>query len=249
MDYTGPSDVSIGIDGQQVALDSFQYGFYDPRVCVPPLGNHHQACNPMSGFAASLDTRQLTDGWHTLQVVAVDRYGWTTSSEREIFVDNAPRTLSFSPTDDAYVKGDPPYLDSNFGSTPDLYVRSWETDKPRYSYLKFTVSGIQGTVTSARLRLHTLANPIANLSLWRLCSASWQESTLTWNNAPTATCSPPLTLYNLAPQTWHELDVSTLVGGDGVYSFALSSSDTGTFRRIYSKEGSFPAVLEITYQP
>jgi hypothetical protein len=49
---------------------------------------------------------------------------------------------------------------------------------------------------------------------------------VTWNTAPAAVGSPVATLGAVASNTWYEVDLSSLVRGDGVYSLRLTTSST-----------------------
>ncbi|HRC85289.1 MAG TPA: Ig-like domain-containing protein, partial [Thermoanaerobaculia bacterium] len=88
MDFGGLGSVSFGVDGTETVLSQYSVGFRDDDACRLPLGLPHPRCLPNSGYSGRLDTRSLSNGPHTLQVVATDRFGWTTSAEIPFVVDN-----------------------------------------------------------------------------------------------------------------------------------------------------------------
>jgi PKD repeat protein len=150
-------------------------------------------------------------------------------------------TLTFTPSDDAFVRSNRP--DEVTGALTDL--RSWKGTGQTNSFLKFTVSGITGTVTSAKLRLYVVdASPKAG-DLYPVADTTWSEGTITWSTAPQigATGIAPGGAAPLG--TWIEISLGTVIGGDGTYSFALvgTSSDAAWFS---SKEGANSPQLVLT---
>jgi hypothetical protein len=151
--------------------------------------------------------------------------------------------LTFTAVADTYVQADLPT--SNFGSAPQLVV---DNSPIRNLLLKFTVSGI-GTrsVLSAKLRLYCVdASPFGG-EFHRVPGTSWSEGTVNWNNAPTADTNSIATLGRVAASTWYEVDVTSLITGDGTFSLrGLSTSTDGAY--YSSKEGTaaFAPQLVIT---
>ena len=61
---------------------------------------------------------------------------------------------------------------------------------------------------------------------YRATSTAWSESTVTWQTAPSA---DPALLTSLGPVSsgsWYEVDLTSLVVGDGTYSLRVSSSSS-----------------------
>jgi hypothetical protein len=95
-----------------------------------------------------------------------------------------------TPTDDAMVRGGS-FESTNFGTSGSLMVKqkkSWvnNEDLNRRSFLKFDISGIQGTIATASVRL--FVKSVQSQSKVRLCPVTltdeWSESTITWLNQP-----------------------------------------------------------------
>jgi hypothetical protein len=71
---------------------------------------------------------------------------------------------------------------------------------------------------------------------------------VTWNTQPALLGSAVDNKGAIATSTWVEYDVTTLVSGNGTYTFALVADGTDgvTFS---SREGSTPPQLVVTFGP
>jgi hypothetical protein len=113
---------------------------------------------------------------------------------------------------DAYVRGGQ-YANTNFGGAAELVVK-FSTDPAfrRESFLKLDISGVQSGDT-VRLRLFgwlsdTLA-PSVTVAITPASSISWGESTITWNNRPTAGTTEwsRVTVIGTTAR-WYEVDLT-----------------------------------------
>jgi hypothetical protein len=131
-------------------------------------------------------------------------------------------TLTIDASGDAYTLRDSPK--SNFGSAATLLV---DASPEARSYLKFNVAGI-GTksVVSAKLRLYAADPSAVGGILHRVTSTSWKENSIKWNGQPAYTATVVGSLGAVAAGSWYEIDVKSVIGADGVYSFALRSTST-----------------------
>jgi hypothetical protein len=116
------------------------------------------------------------------------------------------------------------------------------------SFIRFSVSGITGTIQSAKLRVFCTTNATANGPAVYLADSDWIESGssgVNWTNQPALLSSASDNKGSIATSTWVEYDVTVLLNGDGTYTFALigDSTDGVTFS---SREGSAPPQLVIT---
>ncbi|HEX3049478.1 MAG TPA: DNRLRE domain-containing protein [Aggregatilineaceae bacterium] len=138
---------------------------------------------------------------------------------------------SFAAIGDAQVKLVSPT--SNYGSLDTLRARLTSSEDID-SYLKFDVTGIDGPVLSAKLRLFVSDESNSGGALYlvsndyRDTTTPWLEGALTWNNAPLISGTPLSTLSAVALNTWAEFDVSAAVTGNGTYSFGLTSTSTNS---------------------
>jgi len=155
----------------------------------------------------------------------------------------ASTVLSFTPSDDTYVESDLPT--TNFGSASQIVA---DNSPVKNILLKFTVSGVgTRTVTSARLRLYCVDPSPSGGSFRRVADSNWSQGTVNWNTAPVADASSLATLGAVSAGNWYEVDVTSLVTGDGTFSLkAISTSSDGAY--YSSKEGAagFAPQLVIT---
>ena len=106
-------------------------------------------------------------------------------------------TLTFAPTGDARIEEASP--STNFGTSTALLV---DTSPHMRSYLKFQVSGVSGTVSSAKLRLYAYNATTDGPALYPTV-ATWSESTITWNTRPDRTSTVPVDdKVGIAVNTW-----------------------------------------------
>ncbi len=144
-----------------------------------------------------------------------------------------PTTLMFAPVADTYVQSDQPTM--NFGASNQFVT---DSSPIRNMYLKFAVSGIgTQTIVNAKLRIYCMDSSAFGGAFYRVADTTWSEGTVNWNTAPLADTNSLATLGAVAAGNWYEVDVSSLVNGDGTYSFKVSS--TSADGAYYStKEGT-----------
>jgi trimeric autotransporter adhesin len=151
-------------------------------------------------------------------------------------------SLTFTPTDDAYVRQPNPNENTGADTTVRIY-KSGASDTQ--SYFKFTVAGVTGTVTSVRLRLWvTDASSVAG-SIYSVADTGWSEGTITWTTKPAP--GSLVTIGGGAPLgTWVEYDLTGAVGGDGTFSFVLKDGGTDA-ARFSSKEAANDPQLVVSF--
>jgi RHS repeat-associated protein len=149
--------------------------------------------------------------------------------------------LTFTPVADAYLSSGSP--SNNHGSSTTLQI---DKTPDMHFLLKFTVTGVNGQpVTNAKLRLYNVNGSVKGGDYYRVSDNTWQEGTVNWNNAPAADPSPLATLGSVSANTWVEVDVTSLVTGDGTYSLRVTTTSTDG-ADYSSKEGANPPQLVIT---
>jgi beta-glucanase (GH16 family) len=134
-----------------------------------------------------------------------------------------------------------------FWLMPDRAQYGWRDNHYR-SYVKFDLTGVSpGAISSAQLKMKVSSMDTGgenNVVFMRLRDDSWQESQLTWNNAPTP---DPIWIE----QKWHQatvgsdmtVDVSDFIteqmDGDKVISFVLADTFMRTKAvRFHSREAA-----------
>jgi hypothetical protein len=168
------------------------------------------------------------------------------------FVSNAPSTptpnpsaiLTFNPVADTYVQSD--LSASNFGSSAQFVV---DNSPVRNTLFKFNITGIgTRTVVSAKLRIYCIDSSPFGGAFYRVADNTWGEGTVHWNNAPAADASSLASLGAVAAGNWYEVEVTSLVSGDGTFSFKMSStSPDGAY--YSSKEGANAPQLIVAILP
>ena len=161
------------------------------------------------------------------------------------------RTVVLTPVADTDVASLNPT--KNFGTASTLRVRlsSSSTESTLYSYLKFDVSGLTGTVLAAELRMLPTgqdgASPDSG-SVHRI-DTGWTETGVTWNNAPVITGTPLAGASAVSVGVWKEWNLDpAAVPGNGTYAFGLRSSSANM--AVYSsRETTNKPQLVLTLTP
>ena len=149
----------------------------------------------------------------------------------------APGTLNA--TDDAYVR-DGAYASTNYGAPTQLLVKAAVANGGyvRNAYVRFDLSGEQN-VTAAKLRLYggiTPGSPESSITLkvYPVPNAGWNESAITYNNAPPPAAAPiaSVTVTGTTPN-WYEIDLTNYLfslqsSGEPVVAFALKGTTSTT---------------------
>jgi Calx-beta domain/Glycosyl hydrolase family 99/Calcineurin-like phosphoesterase len=163
-------------------------------------------------------------------------------------------TQTFTPVADAYVREDAP--SSNFGSGTTLHVDSSPT---RRSYLRFDLSSLPAgsTITGGTLRLYVSYDCSASSPGWEvstLADNSWQESAITYANAPTSLSGPLAnpggwtacgwTQAQLPPGSLPTIGLNT----DGLNSYVVTTPSS-SHKEVHSRENANSPELVVTYTP
>jgi len=204
-----------------------------------------------SSFVVDNDTqiRATVSATATTGKISVTNAGGTASSVDDYTVTFAGgATVTFNPTDDAYVRSGT-FTSTNFWTSTTLRVRQ-TTSELLYTYLKFNVSGLGSAVENAKLRLKVVDAGADGGTLhlvsndYEGTSTPWEEAGLLWTNAPAISSSPLLSIGAVTTGVIIELDVTAVVTGNGIYSFGIKtlSSDAVHYQ---SKEGATKPELVI----
>ena len=140
---------------------------------------------------------------------------------------NAAST-SFTPVADTYAQDSTP--STNYGTSTQFVV---DNSPVRQTFLKFSVSGLTAPVTSAKLRIRTITGNggSSNGGTFKsMTSTTWSETGTTWNNKPAIDGATLGSLDSVTKDTWYEIDVTSLVTGNGTFSIgATSPSSDGAY--------------------
>jgi len=144
---------------------------------------------------------------------------------------------------DAYVQSDTPT--TNYGSSNQFVV---DNSPVRNIFLKFTVSGVGNqSIVSAKLRLYCLDGSPFGGEFHRVTDTTWSEGSVNWNTAPAADAGILASLGKVSANTWYEVDVTSLVNGDGTFSLKMNSTNAdGAYYSTKEGAASFVPQLVIT---
>jgi hypothetical protein len=93
--------------------------------------------------------------------------------------------------------------------------------------MAFTVSGTGGCpIVSALLRLYNVDAALRGGEFRPLPDTGWDEQTVTWATAPATNAPAVATLDAVVKKTWYDVDVTSLVSGDGPVGLAITSGSS-----------------------
>ncbi len=233
---------AIAVSGTQVDL-SWNASTDNTGVTGYDIFRNSAKIATVGGGTTSYPDNSVSPGTsYTYVVVAFDAAGNRSPASSSASVTTpGGLVLTFIPTDDASIEAASP--DSNFGATSTLEV---DANSLQNFLIKFSVTGIgSGTVVSAKLRLFNVNPSGVGGSFYRVADTTWTETTVTWNNAPSADATALASLGAVSTGTWYEVDVTALITGDGIFSLrgTSTSSDGADYS---SKEGANVPQLVIT---
>jgi hypothetical protein len=126
-------------------------------------------------------------------------------------------SATFIPVADTYVNASS--ASTNYGSATTLRL---DSSPDVHAYLRFTVSGLSGTITSVKLLLYSTNSDSVGIRAWSVADNSWGELTTTYSKAPVLG-SQLATSGSFASGVWVSLDVTSYVTGNGTYSFGVTN--------------------------
>jgi hypothetical protein len=132
------------------------------------------------------------------------------------------KAVSFTPADDGSVNAGKPQR--TYGKQPRLMVGRAPA---RVAYLKFVVRGLSVPPRSAALRLRALSpSGRDGIDVRPVSRRRWTEARLTWRSAPRR--GRIARHHRRYGRGWITLDVTPLVRGNAVYTFALTTKGRRT---------------------
>jgi parallel beta-helix repeat protein len=136
--------------------------------------------------------------------------------------------VTLNPVADTYVDGSSPT--STFGTR--VYMRTDNTPTLR-AYLRFDV---QGAGPTAVLRFFAETGNNIGVNVHTVANNGWSETSTNFNNAPAV--GPVIASTGpITAGTWQQVNVSSAVTGNGLVSFALTST-SNTATRFSTREGA-----------
>jgi len=168
------------------------------------------------------DTTVTPGSTHSYEVRARDAAGNRSAPSNSATVATPAETLTFKAQSDARVQESSP--SSKYGTS--TYLRTdGGSDPDTESLLRFSVSGVRGTVTGAKLRMRVKAGSTNGPAAFAN-AGGWTESGVSWNTRPARVGSAMDDKGAVSTGTWAEFDVKPRVTGDGTYDFTLATTST-----------------------
>ena len=154
-------------------------------------------------LAAALTTLLLATAWLTLSAPV-----------------SHAASITLTPVADSHVQADAP--GTNFGTATALRI---DGDPITRAYLKFNVQGLTAAPTRATLKVVSPISSTTPFNVKSVTDTTWTETGVTYNNAPpfgatVASATPS------APNSVLSFDVTSLVKGNGLVSFALDTTSS-----------------------
>ena len=167
---------------------------------------------------------------YSYQVKAKDLAGNRSAFSNTSSATTPQQVVTLIPTADARVEQATPT--TNYGTGAALRVDAGST--PVESYLLFTASGLAGTLRHATLRVWASSGTADGPAVYT-SATNWTETGITWAARPTRTGIGTDDKAGISTGTWVEYDVTTLMTGNGTWSFVLAgrprTASTSTRRR------------------
>jgi hypothetical protein len=133
---------------------------------------------------------------------------------------------TYNPTDDSYVRGGT-YGADNYNDDGYLLIKQGSNSSFfRKSLLKFDLSAIDFssvTINKAVLRLYATDVNSCSITVSKIENDNWNESTLTWDNAPTETSSIVSSIVSTA-NSYVEWEITSFVAGEIIGDKIISVS-------------------------
>ena len=187
--WTASTD-NVGVDRYRIFRDGLEIGTSPP-------------------FYTDSTVEPLTPYSYYVRAYDVSNNPSPASNTIDVTTPALPSVMTFGPAADASLRADLP--GNNFGA-------SWGPCPVEDLLIKFTVNGVAGRqVESAKLRLYCTDAGGSGGVFKRVANNSWVENTVNWTTAPPA--ATIATLGATTAGTWYEVDVTSLVTGDGTFSF------------------------------
>jgi hypothetical protein len=222
----GTFSFALVADSNDAATFSSRQGSQPPQLVVTAAGGQNQT--PTIEASATMTTTSTSTEAVTATAIVMETLGSNAS-------------LTFPAEADARVKQSSP--DTNYGNATTLQV---DNAPDLESFIRFTVTGVSGPIQSARLRLYATDNDTSNGPAIYATDPSWNENEITWNKRPARTSEAMDNKEAIDKNTWVEYDVTSLVTGDGTYSFVLAG-DSSNAVSFSSRQGIQPPQLVVTF--
>jgi hypothetical protein len=116
------------------------------------------------------------------------------------------------------------------------------------SYLRFTVQGLNGTVTKATLLIFANSTSSSAVVANAVSDNTWTELTINYNNAPPL--GSALGSYGpVSTGVWISIDITAYINGNGTYNLALTTPGSTAINLASRQSGANSPQLIIETSP
>ena len=220
--WTASTD-NVGVTGYRI----FRGGSLLTTVAASALSYVDNSVSPSTTYSYTV---QATDA-------AGNFSGQSSSASATTPASGGGGDLTFKATDDATIDSTNPTL--NAGTSTRLSADG----SPVQDFLvKFSVTGTSGCALSKVLLQLTVGTSVNNNSahggdFYQAANSSWGEGTVNWSTAPAKSGSALASLGAVSLGETVTVDVTSVVTGDGSYSFRVSTT-SGDAAAYFSRQGS-----------
>jgi hypothetical protein len=148
-------------------------------------------------------------------------------------------TTTLNPVADSYVDASNP--STNYGTSTQLRIDGSPVVR---SFLRFDLTGLTGTVTSATLRIYANSAQATGYDAYAVADNTWGETTITGANAPPFGAKLGSSGAIVA-STWTSANVTSGVTAGGLVSLGISTTNS-TAVSLSSRQGANPPQLVVT---
>lgn len=221
--FTSDEDVTLYLDGNEgniITQEDVVITINYPGIKTIKLNGSDKAIYESNADSITLG---IPAGEYTVELLTT---GVPTYEEQPV----PSEEEIIAPTDDAYTRGGS-YGNTQFGGDDGIAIKNDGNSNSSYNrngYLKFNVPN-PSTVESATLRVYgNNFQDASNIAIdcIGLDNDTWNEATITWNNAPTGQESVLSTVPVNAVAKYYEFDVTSFVQGqsDDVVTLMLKNT-------------------------
>jgi hypothetical protein len=242
---TGNGTFSFGlstINSTAVSLSSRE-GAHPPQLVILPSGSGSSSSptNPPTNPPTAAPTATTATPAPTPTSTAAPTAKPAPTPSPTASPSGSPGIATLIPAADSYVDASAPT--SNFGRLTQVRIDGSPSDR---TFLRFTVTGVTGTVVSAVVRVYANSAQTTGYDLYSVANNNWVETAITDANAPPFCATKLGSSGKITAGTWTSVDVTSAITGNGTYSFGLSTTNS-TAVSLSSREGANPPQLMIDW--
>ncbi len=145
------------------------------------------------------------------------------------------------------------YPNNNYGNQETIGVYNAYSGLTAWGLVGYDISDLSGKTIANATLLVFISGADINCDFERI-TASWVESTVTWNNKPASTTTHKKTVNVIGNFSWIEIDLTELLqdaanASLNTFDFYIKAVTSGEYKNFYAKEYTqVPNTLYLTYE-